>query len=667
LQFPLNPAQREAVRYDDAPLLVLAGAGSGKTRVITAKIAHLVERGIDPARIVAITFTNKAAREMRERAQQALRRESLGAAAGSVSISTFHRFGLAIVREEARAFGLPRGFSILDPADLEALVGELAATADRARARKVQWRITQWKNALVDPAVALRTAASDDEAAAAKAYAGYRDALAAYRAVDFDDLIGLPVALFESDAAARARWQARCAHVLIDEYQDTNAAQYRLFRHLVGDATPFTAVGDDDQAIYGWRGATLDNLAALPRDYPHLRVVKLEQNYRSTVRILRCANALIGNNPKLFDKRLWTELAHGDPLRVVPAADEESEAEGVVRRLLAHKFEHRTRFADYAILYRGNHQSRVFETALRAQSIPYGISGGQSMFERTEIKDIVAYLRLVANDDDDPAFVRALAAPKRGVGQATLRHLGDVAHASGTSLFAAVFDPALAEIVPARQRAALQELCALVGGLRHRAEREPAGRLLDELLRAIGYADWLAATLDRRDAQARSQSVDDFVGWLARKGESDRMNLLELTQMIALITMIDGRDDGSGDAVRLSTLHAAKGLEFPHVFLVGLEEGVLPHREAVDAGSVDEERRLMYVGITRAQETLQLSYCRTRKRAGQKVDCAPSRFLAELAQEDLRYAEQPVSEDEAAAAKASGRARLTALKALVAR
>ncbi|HET8875115.1 MAG TPA: 3'-5' exonuclease, partial [Casimicrobiaceae bacterium] len=410
-----------------------------------------------------------------------------------------------------------------------------------------------------------------------------------------------------------------------------------------------------------------DNLAALPRDFANLRVIKLEQNYRSTVRILRCANALIGNNPKLFDKRLWTELAHGEPLRVMPAADEEAEAELVVRRLLSHKFEHRQKFSDYAILYRGNHQARVFEAMLRTHSTPYEISGGQSMFERTEIKDVVAYLRLIANDDDDPAFVRALAAPKRGVGATTLRHLGDVAHATRTSLFGAVFEPSLATSVPARQRAVLEEFCALINGIRHRAEREPAGRLLDEMLKRTGYADWLVATLDRRDAQARTQSVDDFASWLARKGEADGKNLLELTQMVALITMLEGRDGEAADVVRLSTLHAAKGLEFQHVVLVGLEEGILPHREAIDAGNVDEERRLMYVGLTRAQQSLHLSYCRTRRRGGERIDCVPSRFIAELAQDDVRYADQTLSASEAASAKQTGNTRLQALKALVAR
>ena len=666
MQFPLNAAQREAVRYRDAPLLVLAGAGSGKTRVITAKIAHLVESGVRPEGIVAITFTNKAAREMRERADAALARNNARDAGTKISVSTFHAYGLSILREEARHLELKPSFSIFDPADVEPIVAELAGTTDRARARAIQWQISRWKNALVSAAAALEHAGNDTEVAAARAYCGYADALRAYQAVDFDDLIVMAVALFERDEAARAKWQARAAHVLIDEYQDTNAAQYRLFRQLVGERTPFTAVGDDDQAIYGWRGATLDNLAALPRDYPNLRVIKLEQNYRSTVRILRCANALIGNNPKLFDKRLWTELAHGEPLRVTPAADEEAEAELVVRRILGHKFERRSKLSDYAVLYRGNHQARTFETALRAQSIPYEISGGQSMFERTEIKDIVAYLRLIANEDDDPAFLRALAAPKRGVGATSLRHLGDIARDGDISLFAAVFAPSLSSALPPRQRATLEAFCALINGLRHRAEREPAGRLLAELLQKTRYAEWLVETLDRRDAQTRSQSVDDFVGWLARKGEADGKNLLELTQMVALITMLEERDEAV-DAVRLSTLHAAKGLEFPHVFLVGLEEGVLPHREAIDAGSVDEERRLMYVGLTRAQETLHLSYCRTRRRAGEKMECTPSRFLSELNRDDLRHADQPLSADEAIKAKESGNARLQALKTLVAK
>ncbi|CAG0948512.1 ATP-dependent DNA helicase Rep [Burkholderiales bacterium] len=667
MSFPLNPEQAAAVRRSDAPMLVLAGAGSGKTRVITAKIAHLVAQGGDPSRLVAITFTNKAAREMRERADALLAGAGRRDAAAKVRVATFHALGLAIMRAEAKALGLKPGFSVLDPQDLEGIVAELAATADRARTRKAQWRISQWKNALATPAEALAGAKDADEAIAARAYARYADALAAYQAVDFDDLIRLPVELLERDGEARGRWQAKCEHVLVDEVQDTNPLQYRLFRALVGERGRFTAVGDDDQAIYGWRGATLENLAQLPRDYPGLVVVKLEQNYRSTTRILASANALIANNPKLHDKRLWSDRGHGDAIRVVAARDEDAEAGIVASAISAHRFEHRGRWSDYAVLYRGNHQSRPLEAALRAQSIPYEVSGGQSWFERAEIKDLVAYLRLVANEDDDPAFLRAVAVPKRGVGQATLAKLAEAAAARDESLAAAVRAPAFAAVAHARAHATLVEFVAMVDRLRHRAPREPAGRLIDDLLRAIGYEDHLLATFDKREAAAKIESVRDFTGWLARKGEADRRTLVELTQAIALITMLEGRDGEDADAVRLSTLHAAKGLEFPHVFLVGLEEGILPHRESVEAGTIDEERRLMYVGLTRAERSLHLSFCRTRKRAGGRTDCTPSRFLAELAQDDLRWAGAPLPPDEAAREKAAGSARLAALRAALAR
>ncbi|MCC6197983.1 MAG: UvrD-helicase domain-containing protein [Burkholderiales bacterium] len=663
MSFPLNAPQREAVRYCDGPLLVLAGAGSGKTRVITAKVAHLVAKGLDPSHLHAITFTNKAAREMRERAQSLLATQGKGEAAKQVNISTFHSLGLSLLRAEGKAAGMRAGFSIFDPADLESLVAELVATSDRGRARAAQWKISAWKNALVTPLAALAAAQNDDELAAARAYCNYDEALAAYRAVDFDDLIVRPLRLLEADAQAAARWRARCAHVLIDEYQDTNPAQYRLLRALVGERTPFTAVGDDDQSIYGWRGATIENLAALPRDYPDLKVVKLEQNYRSPVRVLRSANALIGHNPKLFDKRLWSDLGLGDTIRVAPAADDEAEAEMVLDRIAGMKFERRAKYSDFAVLYRGNHQAQVFETALRAKGIPYDISGGQSLFERTEIKDIVAYLRLVANDDDDPAFLRAVGAPRRGIGQATLARLADIGARRHESLFAAAHQPELA--VPARQKEALAAFCTLINDLRYRAPREPAGRLLSELLAKTGYEAWLADTLDKRDVIARTKSVRDFVGWLARKGETDHRTLLELTQTIALITMLENRDGEGADAVRLSTIHAAKGLEFPHVFIVGLEEGILPHREAVDADNVEEERRLMYVALTRARQSLHLSWCRNRKRAGDRVSGQPSRFIEELAQEDLRYADAPRTAEEAADEKAAGNARLSNLKAML--
>jgi len=660
MKFPLNDPQRTAVRYLDGPLLVLAGAGSGKTRVITAKIAHLIEQGADPAGIAAITFTNKAAREMRERSGAAQRRRETAPAAPT--ICTFHALGLKILRREAAAMQLTPRFSILDPADVEPIVAELLATSDRARVRAAQWQISAWKNALVAPPEALARASTEAERAAARVYARYRAALSAYQAVDFDDLIALPVAALECDAGAAEHWQKRLQYLLIDEYQDTNPAQYRLLRLLTGARAAFTAVGDDDQAIYGWRGATVANLERLPRDYPSLKVIKLEQNYRSSIRILRSANALIGHNTKLFDKALWSDLGLGEPIQVAPAADDQAEAENVARTIAALKFEHGTRFDDFAVLYRGNHQARAFEQALRAQNMPYSVSGGQSWFDRTEIRDIVAYLRLIANDEDDPAFVRAVTTPRRGVGAQTLEHLG---RAGG--LFAAACDDGLTSALPARQREALTEFCRMINGLRYRAEREPAGRLIDELIKTIGYEDHLCSTCDKREAQTRWESVVDFVRWLSTKGESDGRNLLELTQSIALLTLLDGEEGREPDAVRLSTLHAAKGLEFAHVFLVGLEEGVLPHREAIVAGNIDEERRLMYVGLTRAQQSLRLSWCRRRKRAGEWHGAEPSRFIGELAQEDLRHAEAALGPADAAREKEAGNARLRQLRAMLTR
>jgi ATP-dependent DNA helicase Rep len=664
MKFPLNEPQRAAVRYLDGPLLVLAGAGSGKTRVITAKIAHLIERGFDPAHIAAITFTNKAAREMRERTLRLLPKQE-GAAVPI--ICTFHALGLRILRSEAAALGMTVRFSILDPGDIEGIVSELLATTDRARARAAQWRISAWKNSLVAPSEALAAASSDADIAAANAYQRYDETLRSYQAVDFDDLIALPLAALERDAAAAERWRGRLSYLLIDEYQDTNAAQYRLLKVLAGTRAAFTAVGDDDQSIYGWRGATIENLEKLPRDFESLKVIKLEQNYRSDVRILRSANALISNNAKLYEKKLWSERGLGDMIRVVPMADDEAEAESVARRVLAQKFEQRGSFSEFAILYRGNHQARAFERALTAQNVPYVISGGQSWFERTEIKDLVAYLRLIANDDDDPAFVRAVTTPRRGIGAQTLDKLGAAARERGGSLFAAIYADALAAELAPRQHGALIEFGALINGLRYRAERESAGTLLHDLVAAIGYENYLFDTFDKGQAQARADSVRDFVDWLSTKGEADGKNLLELTQMIALITMLEGQEGVAPDAVRLSTLHAAKGLEFPHVFMVGVEEGILPHRESVASGSVDEERRLMYVGMTRAQQSLQLSWCRRRKRAGEWRDAEPSRFIGELTQEDLRHDDMPLGPEDAAREKAAGNARLKNLRAMLTR
>ncbi|MCX7628564.1 MAG: UvrD-helicase domain-containing protein [Methylophilaceae bacterium] len=654
----LNDPQREAVRYLDGPLLVLAGAGSGKTRVITHKIAYLIENGFEPRHIAAITFTNKAAREMQERVGRMLP----GKSTQGLTVTTFHALGLQILRAEAQQLGYKPRFSVLDAADSFKILSDLLATTDKALLKRTQWRISQWKNALVSPDRAAATATEQLEVTAAKLYRLYQQTLKAYQAVDFDDLIRLPVELFEQQRDTLHKWQMKLRYLLIDEYQDTNACQYRLVRQLAGPEGMFTAVGDDDQAIYAWRGADVENLRQLTQDYPRLKIIKLEQNYRSTVRILRAANQVIAHNPKLFEKKLWSDLGLGDPIQILPARDEEHEAQLVVMKLLGHKFEHRTRFSDYAILYRGNHQARVFEQQLRNQKIPYTVSGGQSFFDKTEIKDLVAYLRLIANEDDDPAFIRAATTPKKGIGSTTLERLGAYAARQHVSLFEAAFEPGFQHDMGKKQLDDLLTFCDFISRMQQRAGREPAGALLKDLLAAIGYETYLYDTEEARAAETKWGNVLDFTGWLAKKGESEAKSLLELTQTVALMSMLEGREAGEPDAVKLSTLHAAKGLEFGHVFLVGCEEGILPHRESVEAGQVEEERRLMYVGITRAQKSLTITYCKKRQRAGEWEQCEPSRFLAELPADDVRHAGKAAAPEER---KAQAAARMANIRALL--
>lgn len=661
----LNPPQREAVRYLDGPLLVLAGAGSGKTRVITQKIAWLIgECGMAPQHVCAITFTNKAAREMRERAAKLI-----GERAGEVNISTFHALGAKFLRQEARAIGLKPGFSILDASDTVALFQELLKEADKARVKLIQQRISLWKNALVDPDTVLAAAENDLEAGAARVYAEYERTLKAYQAVDFDDLIMKPVQLLERDEEVAQRWRSRIWHLLVDEYQDTNRCQNRLMRLLTGESAAFTAVGDDDQSIYAWRGADVENLRQLQIDFPRLKVIKLEQNYRSTTRILKAANSVIRQNPKLFDKKLWSDKGHGDAIRVMACRDDAHEAEWVVTRLMAHKFETRGKWRDYAILYRGNHQARLFEQQLRAHKVPYVLSGGQSFFDKSEIKDLTSYLRLLANQDDDPAFIRAATTPKRGIGGTTLEALGHAAGRRHIGLFAAVCAPGIElEIKPA-QLAALREFGNFINRIEWRAQKEPAGQVLADLLKAIGYEAWLFETLEAKDAETRWANVRDFVGWLAGKADEEKKSLLELAQTVALITMLDKQDENQ-DAVQLATLHAAKGLEFRHVHLVGVEEGSLPHREAIDTGNIEEERRLMYVGITRAQLSLNVSWCARRKQGRESVERAASRFIAEMdgGDGDVRH-EGGVGAASSAPSfdKAAGNAKLANFKALLGR
>jgi ATP-dependent DNA helicase Rep len=669
----LNAMQRQAVLYLDGPCLVLAGAGSGKTRVITQKIAYLLrECGYSARQVVALTFTNKAAREMNERVKQLVDAKL----AKGLTVSTFHSLGLRFLREEAAHAGLKTGFSILDSNDALAIIQELLATTDKARLRAVQQNISLWKNALMDPDAADRSAATPSEIEAAKVYRSYSATLAAYQAVDFDDLIRLPAMLLEQNAEIRQRWQGRVHYLLVDEYQDTNVCQYRLVQWLVGQRAMFTAVGDDDQAIYAWRGATVENLANLTTDYPGLQVIKLEQNYRSVQRILTAANNVISKNPNIFGKKLWSDLGVGEAIQITPMDNEEAEAESIAVRLSAARFERQAQWRDFAVLYRSNHQARALEQALRNLRIPYTISGGQSFFEKPEVRDILAYLRLIANDDDDPAFIRAVTTPRRGIGQATLQALGQFAAERQMSLFAAIFEISGTERLSGRPLQTLETFAAFIQGIQARAGRktaaaaprpaqgslisadaalgacsgvgvdgvreDTAGTILDDLLAAIQYERHLYDILDEKPAQNRWHNVLELIGWLKRKADEDDMNLLQLVQHVALVTMLERSDDEEPDAVKLSTLHASKGLEYPHVYLAGVEEGLLPHlgRDEDDtdpasaaealAQRIQEERRLMYVGITRAQRSLHLTWCKKRRRAREDVVRERSRFIEEM-------------------------------------
>ena len=629
----LNPQQQAAVEYLGGALFVLAGAGSGKTRVITEKIAYMItQAGYKPHHIAAITFTNKAAKEMQERVSARLGREQTR----GLTVCTFHSLGMRILREEAQHIGYKKNFSILDASDSARIIGELLGSSGREAVFKAQHQISLWKNNLQTPEVAFQVADDDWAKQIAQVYAAYQTTLAHYQAVDFDDLIRLPTLLLQQNAEARLKWQQRLQYLLIDECQDTNACQYALMRALVGLEGRFTAVGDDDQSIYAWRGANMENLRRLQEDYPQIKIIKLEQNYRSTARILKVANHVIANNPKLFPKTLWSQLGEGEVVRVVACQSETHEAEFVAQQIARNKLIFGVNFADFAILYRGNHQARLFEDALRSARIPYQISGGQSFYDKAEIKDVLSYLRLLANPDDDPAFLRAATTPKRGIGDTTLGKLNDYAKQHECSLFQAAQSMDALAALNAKNREAVQQFVYLMQDYQARAAVDDAGKVVQALLQDIGYEAYLTGAEESgKAAEIRWKNVQDLAGWLAKKGEEGEKNLIELTQTIALMTLLEGRDDGEVDAVKMSTLHASKGLEYPFVYLVGCEEGLFPHADSVEAGALEEERRLMYVGITRAKHQLTLTHCIKRKRQGTFVFPEPSRFIGEMPQGDL--------------------------------
>ena len=635
----LNPKQREAVRYIDGPLLVLAGAGSGKTSVITQKIAYLVERcGINASHIAAVTFTNKAAREMKERVGKILK----GNTAEGLTVSTFHQLGLKIIRTERKTLGLKSGFSIFDGQDSQTLIRDLLIQehgADGDQASTIAQRISSWKSDRILPEQAVANAKGPADMLCAQAYQRYNKALRAYNALDFDDLILLPTVLFENSAEILEKWQNQLRYMLVDEYQDTNSSQYLLVKQLIGLTGGLTVVGDDDQSIYSWRGARPENLAQLQEDYPQLKIIKLEQNYRSTARILKAANTLIANNVHIFDKHLWSELGFGDPIRIIRCSDENHEADQVVAEILDHKLRKRTKFGDYAILYRGNHQARLIELSLQQQQVPYHMSGGTSFFARNEVKDIMSYLRLVINENDDNAFLRIANVPRRKLGTSTLEALGEFATKNRCSLTQACQRISTEHVSEAGLKR-LREFGQWMSTIRRTSEGDNGVSAIRQMIRDMDYEQWLNQLSSSEDvAQRRMSNVHFLVDSLQKVMSMEKVALDEAISRLVLRDLLEQQEeeDASPESVQLMTLHASKGLEFPHVTIIGMEEKLLPHRASIEENTIEEERRLAYVGITRARETLSMTMALKRRQFGDTINCEPSRFIDELPQDDLQW------------------------------
>ena len=638
----LNPRQQEARDYVGGPLLVLAGAGSGKTSVITRKIAHLIQNcGIRAQYIVAMTFTNKAAREMKERVATLLRP---GEGRG-LTVCTFHNLGLNIIRKEHVRLGYKPGFSIFDETDVKSLMTDIMQKeyAGDDGVDEIKNMIGAWKNDLILPAQALENARNPKEQTAAIVYTHYQRTLKAFNAVDFDDLILQPVKLFQEHPEVLERWQNRVRYLLVDEYQDTNASQYLLVKMLIGMRNQFTVVGDDDQSIYAWRGARPENLMLLKEDYPSLKIVMLEQNYRSTSRILRCANVLIANNPHAFEKQLWSEMGVGDEIRVIRCKNEEAEAERVAMEILTLHLRTNRPYSDFAILYRGNYQAKLIELKLQHHQVPYRLSGGNSFFGRQEVKDLMAYLRLLVNPDDDNAYLRVINVPRREIGSTTLEKLGNYSTERGISMYAASEELGLGEHLDARYTERLQRFKHWLDGVRHKVALEDPIAALHEMIRDIDYENWIRQqTASDKAADFRISNVWFLVEALKNTLEKDEEGDMTIEDAIGKLVLRDmlerqQEEEENAEGVQMMTLHASKGLEFPYVFIMGMEEEILPHRSSIEADTIEEERRLAYVGITRARQTLAFTFAAKRKQYGEIIDCTPSRFLDELPPDDLAW------------------------------
>ncbi len=663
----LNPPQQQAVTCIDKPCLVLAGAGSGKTRVITYKIAHLIHQaGYAPDTIRAVTFTNKSAREMKQRIVTLLgKKHSKG-----IGISTFHTLGLRILQEEYFEIGLRKGFSILDSKDVESCLTELLhrGEGDQAFTKQAMYQISRWKNEFIDPISAISMADTPLLESQSRLYQHYQKHMLACNTLDFDDLIMMPVNLFRRNAEALLKWRGKIHYLLVDEYQDTNTSQYELIKLIAGLRQKLTVVGDDDQSIYAWRGAKPENINLLGQDFPTLEVIKLEQNYRSSGRILNSANKLISINEHLFEKKLWSASGPGEFIRVMPCRNADDEASRVAQDILTRHFQTNDEYKKFAILYRSNFQSRVFEKSLRDHSIPYQITGGTAFFERSEIKDIMAYLRLVTNPDDDRALLRIINVPRREIGASTIKTIAGYAGTRHNSIGRTIKELGLQQKLAKRAWIKIQTFADLIDELRYKSKEMDALAFTQHLITTLDYEHWLRDIgTSSKQADNAIENLTELTSWIGNlQTQRDDSSIESLVTHLSLMSILENDDEkNEQDAVQLMTLHAAKGLEFPNVYLVNFEEDSLPHHQSQEADTIEEERRLAYVGITRAEKTLTLSYAKQRQRFGETLQCEPSRFLYELPEEELEGAEHIASKLSPDEKKQQGLGHLADLKTML--
>lgn len=631
----LNPEQREAVRTTEGALLILAGAGTGKTRVITARVCCLVSEGVDPSNILAVTFTNKAANEMRERLVGMMDKKE----AKQVTMTTFHALCVRILRSGIDRLGYKNNFSIYDEGDqiglLKKIITRTAAKDEKLDHNVAKNLISKAKNhGLREPAP------GEEQTLAAAVFARYQAELKTLNAVDFDDLLLLAVQLLEEHEEVRAIWQRRFHYLMVDEFQDTNRLQLRLVTLLADERKNVAVVGDDDQSIYGWRGAEVTNILEFESHFPNPKVIKLEQNYRSTNAILQTANQLIRNNPRRRAKNLWSAQPGGDKVRVIAMTDDRQEAQFVVDEIRTRQITEASKWEDFAVLFRMNAQSRLVEQHLRSQKIPYRIIGGKSFFDRREVKDLLAYASCVLNTDDDVSLLRIINTPARGIGLSVVEEAISFSSKARCSVWKALQAPEFQESLPTRSRKAVTAFAELVDRYETRLH-EPLSdqpKILRDLVEELGYLEDLRRSCKTpEEALSREMNVREMLNSFEQYGAKSDEGLRGFLDEMMLRQEKEEDDEGEaqGSGVTLITLHAAKGLEFKNVYLLGLEEGLLPHDRSKTEGTVDEERRLLYVGITRAMRTLAMTWCQHRIKYGSPSPCVISSFVKELPSEHL--------------------------------